>query len=45
MSTKPSREELIRKMTELLRSGAIMLDQACPLCGSPLFRLRSGEGV
>jgi len=45
MSKEGSRSKLIRRMTELLRSGAIMLDQACPLCGSPLFKLRSGEIV
>jgi len=32
-------------MTELMRSGAVMLDQACPLCNSPLFRLKDGSLV
>lgn len=37
------RDEIVRKMSELLRSGAVMLDIACPLCSTPLFKLRSGE--
>jgi len=39
------RDEVVKRMSELLRSGAVMLDIACPLCGTPLFRLRSGEVV
>ncbi len=40
------RDKIVRKMAELLRSGAVMLDQQCPLCGSPLFKLKkSGEIV
>ncbi|MEZ0289501.1 MAG: Sjogren's syndrome/scleroderma autoantigen 1 family protein [Sulfolobales archaeon] len=39
------REEAIRKMAELLRSGATMLAETCPICGSPLFKLKSGEVV
>ena len=45
MSDNVNRNTVIKRMTELLRSGAIMLDQACPACGSPLFKLRSGEVV
>ncbi len=37
------RSKVIKRMVELMRSGAVMLDQQCPICGSPLFRLRSGE--
>ena len=40
-----NREETIKKMAELLRSGAAMLAETCPICGSPLFRLKSGEVV
>jgi len=40
-----NRNEVVRKMAELMRSGATMLDKSCPLCGAPLFRLRSGEIV
>lgn len=39
------KEEAIRKMADLLRSGATMLAETCPICGSPLFRLKSGETV
>uniref|UniRef100_A0A7C4BE67 Sjogrens syndrome scleroderma autoantigen 1 n=1 Tax=Ignisphaera aggregans TaxID=334771 RepID=A0A7C4BE67_9CREN len=28
-----------------MRSGATMLAESCPLCGSPLFKLTSGEVV
>jgi UPF0148 protein len=29
----------IKKMADLLRRGATMLAQACPQCGSPLFKV------
>jgi len=32
-----------KEMAKLLRSGATMLSYNCPECGSPLFRLKSGE--
>jgi len=32
-----------RKMADLLKSGAKMLDLTCPECGTPLFQLKSGE--
>ncbi len=42
----PSKDpQVIRKMADLLRSGATMLAEHCPKCGLPLFRLRSGEVV
>ncbi|AEM38756.1 Sjogrens syndrome scleroderma autoantigen 1 [Pyrolobus fumarii 1A] len=42
--THPSRDpRVIRKMADLLRSGAAMLAEHCPRCGLPLFRLKSGE--
>jgi len=41
----PKTDELIAALSELLRSGAVMLDQSCPLCGSPLFKLKTGEVV
>lgn len=44
-STEGSRKEVIKRMAGLLRSGAVMLDQTCPICGSPLFRLKNGEIV
>ncbi|MFW9981210.1 MAG: Sjogren's syndrome/scleroderma autoantigen 1 family protein [Candidatus Thorarchaeota archaeon] len=30
----------VRKMAELLRQGATMLADACPQCGSPLFKIK-----
>nr|MDO8100273.1 Sjogren's syndrome/scleroderma autoantigen 1 family protein [Candidatus Njordarchaeota archaeon] len=33
--------EVIRKMAESLRAGATMLSDNCPVCNSPLFRLKS----
>jgi len=37
------RDAVIKKMVELMRSGATMLAETCPLCNSPLLRLPSGE--
>jgi UPF0148 protein len=31
----------VKKMAELLRQGATMLADACPLCGSPLFKVKN----
>lgn len=30
-------------MADMLRSGATLTDLPCPVCASPLFRLKSGE--
>lgn len=38
-------DEPIKKAAELLRQGATMLGEACPICHSPLFKLKSGEVV
>ncbi len=37
----------VKKMAELLKSGATMLAETCPVkgCNLPLFRLKSGEIV
>ena len=42
-----SRSEAVKKMAELLKLGAVMLPQKCPVkdCNLPLFKLRSGEVV
>ena len=40
-----SREEAVRRMSELLKAGAVMLENACPACSLPLFKLKSGEIV
>jgi len=36
-------EKKLKRMADLLRSGARMLPQFCPVCGSPLFEMPSGE--
>jgi len=41
MSKKPD----IKRMADLLKSGATMLSQVCPQCKVPLFKLRTGEIV
>ncbi len=43
MAQEDERNAAIRKMTELLRAGATMLAETCPICNAPLFRLPSGE--
>ena len=35
--------EDLRRMAEMLKAGASLLEEACPQCGSPLFRLTTGE--
>jgi len=35
----------VKKMAALLKSGAAMLEQTCPACNVPLFRLKTGEVV
>lgn len=35
--------EDLKRMAELLKAGASMMEEACPQCGSPLFKLTSGE--
>ncbi len=44
-SLKVDRAQALKKMSELLRAGAMMLSDTCPQCGLPLFKLRSGEVV
>ncbi len=45
MVGEEERSLAIKRMVELLRGGATMLGEHCPLCGSPLFKLKSGEIV
>ncbi|QKQ99598.1 hypothetical protein GWK48_03585 [Metallosphaera tengchongensis] len=40
-----SSEQSVKKAAELLKQGATMLSEACPLCNSPLYKLRNGEIV
>lgn len=36
-------KETVRRMAELLRQGSTLTELACPVCASPIFRMRSGE--
>ena len=38
--TLEKEKQQIRRMSELLRSGATMLSQTCPVCNTPLFRVK-----
>jgi len=40
-----SSDDLVKKMARLMQRGAVMLEETCPLCGSPLFRLPNGDIV
>jgi len=33
----------IRSMADLLRSGATLTSLSCPVCSSPLFRMKNGD--
>ncbi|MCS7139915.1 MAG: hypothetical protein N3F04_05790 [Candidatus Nezhaarchaeota archaeon] len=33
----------MKRMVDLLRSGATMLPDVCPVCNTPLFKMKSGE--
>ncbi len=33
----------IKRMADLLRQGATLTDLSCPVCASPLFRLKDGS--
>jgi UPF0148 protein len=35
-------EKHIKRMADLLRQGATLTDLSCPVCASPLFRLKDG---
>jgi len=41
--TLSNSSDKIRSMADLLRSGATLTDLSCPVCSSPIFRLKSGE--
>jgi len=44
VSQKPkSDEECIKRMADLLRQGSTLTDLACPVCASPIFKLKSGD--
>lgn len=35
--------ENIQDMAELLRKGARMLSESCPICATPIFQLKTGD--
>jgi UPF0148 protein len=35
-------DKSIKRMADLLRQGATLTDLSCPVCSSPLFRLKDG---
>ncbi|MGC9071204.1 MAG: Sjogren's syndrome/scleroderma autoantigen 1 family protein [Acidilobus sp.] len=37
--------KVIKLMANLMAQGAVMLEQTCPICGLPLFRLKNGDVV
>jgi UPF0148 protein len=39
---KKKEDAYIKRMAELLRQGATLTDLSCPVCASPLFRLKDG---
>lgn len=43
MSREKPEEPHIKRMADLLRQGATLTDSACPVCASPLFKLKSGD--
>jgi len=36
-------KDSVSRMVDMLRGGAVMLAEACPVCRTPLFKLKSGE--
>ncbi len=46
-TSRPNRDRIVKKMAELMKAGAVMLPETCPVkgCNLPLFRLKSGEIV
>ncbi|ALU11910.1 hypothetical protein EYM_06090 [Ignicoccus islandicus DSM 13165] len=37
--------DVVKRAAELLKEGAVMLPETCPLCGSPLYKLKDGRIV
>jgi UPF0148 protein len=42
-NAKETKEQYIKRMADLLRQGQTLTELACPVCASPLFRLKSGD--
>ncbi|MEM2118770.1 MAG: Sjogren's syndrome/scleroderma autoantigen 1 family protein [Candidatus Bathyarchaeia archaeon] len=43
MPNQNNRDAHIKRMADLLRQGATLTDLACPVCASPIFRLKTEE--
>jgi len=43
LSEEDKKSDRVRAMADLLRSGATLTDLSCPVCASPIFRLKSGD--
>jgi len=43
LSRKESKDGDVKRMADLLRQGSTLTELACPVCASPLFRLRNGD--
>ncbi len=44
MSSTVSRRDLVaKKMAQLIRAGATLTSYTCPVCGTPLLKLKTGE--
>ena len=41
--TENSESKPLKSMADLLRRGVTLTNLACPVCASPLFKLKSGE--
>lgn len=35
--------EVVKRMAELLRQGLTLTELACPVCASPIFRMKNGD--
>lgn len=42
-NSRATEEQYIKRMADLLRQGQTLTELACPVCASPLFKLKSGE--
>ncbi|MCS7124032.1 MAG: hypothetical protein NZ932_01250 [Candidatus Bathyarchaeota archaeon] len=42
-SAKSSDEQYIKRMADMLRQGSTLTELACPVCASPIFRLKNGD--
>ncbi|WP_069807156.1 Sjogren's syndrome/scleroderma autoantigen 1 family protein [Vulcanisaeta thermophila] len=41
--TVSNRDLVAKKMAQLIRAGAVLTSYTCPVCGTPLLRLKTGE--